>query len=176
MREEVQAWRRLALLALLKRAPAEGHTSAELADSLGALAKAEDVPVHLAGGIDASTVFGILRQYEKQSLVCRGGSKPHPRAGRDSPAWVLVDPASVVGDIPAFPPSERAPAPRATGPGQIVEVDPAEHEAFRTTLDELAGITARHRDELNGLMSRHARELDGCLTKIATRMEPYRGG
>ena len=176
MREEVQAWRRLALLALLKRAPPEGHTAAELADSLGALASSEDVPVHLAGGIDASTVFGILRQFEKQGLVCRGGSKPHPRAGRDSPAWVLVDPASVIGEIPTFPPADRAPARRMTGPHQVVEVDPAEHEAFRTTLDELAGITARHRDELNGLTTRHARELESCLTRIAARMEPYRGG
>ena len=164
---DVQAWRRVALLSLLKVKP--NQSAAELSDSFEAICDSEGVPSKYSRDMGSQTVSGILRQMKSGSLVVALDSTRNARAGRDEPRWALADPASVSSE---FPPILEYDAPAAPAPA----VDRAEHEAFRTTADELAGIVVRHRDELAGVMSRHARELEACIARMATRLEPYRGG
>lgn len=170
---DVQEWRREALLSLLKNRP--NQTASALSDLFEAMCDSENVPKKYSGSMGSQTVSGILRQMTHQGLVVAADSARNARAGRDEPRWSLVDPASAPTEFPPIldmelSPPEQEPAQAATG------VDPVEHAAFRTTLDELAGITARHRDELAGLLQRHAREMGTCLDRISNRMEPYRGG
>lgn len=168
MRDATQAWRRLALLALLKRTPQQ--TAGELAEAIYVACLAEQTPESFWRGMDPSTVFGILRQLETQGLVRKAASKRDGRAGRDSPAWELVDPDSVLADIP----------PAAQGMGEVV---PRGNEALphisdeqaQDGLDELAGIVARHRDQLSGLIARHHREIDDFVARLSTAIGAANG-
>lgn len=168
MREDVQEWRQAALLALLKHNPSQ--SSADLAEGLATVGRAEGIPSRYWSSVTPQTVFGILRRLECSDQVRRAGVKVDMRAGRDVPVWVLVNPASVTGDLP--PAFEDVETPTAPADVQDQEQEP-DPKVLLSAFDELAGIVGRQRRELDRIaetVERHKREVDDFVDRLRVRL------
>ena len=158
-----------ALLALLKHSPAQ--SSADLAEGLVTVGRAETVPSRFWSSVTPQTVFGILRRLECSDQVRRAGVKVDTRAGRDVPVWVLVNPASVAGDLPPVF-EDVDPTPDAPGDAQAQDPDP-DPKVLLSAFDELAGIVGRQRRELDriaALVEQHKRDVDDFVDRLRVRL------